>query len=467
MKVQKNNSLRNLWQNFDTEKKLLVIIIAVSILARLAAAFYLGDVVTDLPGTYDQISYHNLAIRVLEGHGFSFGMQWWPITPANAPTAHWSFLYTFYLVFVYRIFGIHPLAARLIQAILVGIIQPWLVYLIGRKIFGSGVGLITAALTAIYAYFIYYAATLMTEPLYISAILGCIYFCINLRESVAKLSITKMSTKKVTSRVWLSTVGIGFTLGAAILLRQLLLLLAVFLFIWLLWALKKQAISKILVIGIIIALCILPFTIYNYARFNRFVLLNTNAGYAFFWGNHPIYGTHFVPILTADMGSYQELIPPELRTLDEAALDQALMKRGFQFIFDDPVRYFFLSLSRIPVYFMFWPSQNSGVISNISRLGSFGIMWPFMLIGIILVLLKWKNFRIMDRQKDIVLMFGFMLLYTGMHILSWALIRYRLPVDAVGLLFAGFAIENILVRTGVVKRNYPKDENLLRYTLHT
>ena len=93
----------------------------------------------------------------------------------------------------------------------------------------------------------------MTEPLYISAILGCIYFCINLRESVAKLSITKMSTKKVTSRVWLSTVGIGFTLGAAILLRQLLLLLAVFLFIWLLWALKKQAISKILVIGIIIS----------------------------------------------------------------------------------------------------------------------------------------------------------------------------------------------------------------------
>ncbi len=96
---------------------------------------------------------------------------------------------------------------------------------------------------------------------------------------------------------------------------------------------------------------ILPFTAYNYARFGRFVLLNTNSGYAFFWGNHPIYGTHFVPILTPEMGSYQDLIPPEVRNLDEAALDQELMRRGLQFVIDDPGRYLLLSLSRIPVLF--------------------------------------------------------------------------------------------------------------------
>jgi hypothetical protein len=42
------------------------------------------------------------------------------------------------------------------------------------------------------------------------------------------------------------------------------------------------------------------------------VLINTNAGYAFFWANHPIYGAHFVPILTPEMGTYQSLIPQEL-----------------------------------------------------------------------------------------------------------------------------------------------------------
>ena len=55
-------------------------ILLISVLLRFGAAFYLGDKVVDLPGTYDQISYHTLAVRVLTGHGFSFATVWWPIT---------------------------------------------------------------------------------------------------------------------------------------------------------------------------------------------------------------------------------------------------------------------------------------------------------------------------------------------------------------------------------------------------
>ena len=100
--------------------------------------------------------------------------------------------------------------------------------------------------------------------------------------------------------------------------------------------------------GSLIVLIVLPFTIFNYLRFDRFVLLNTNAGYALFWSNHPIYGTQFVPILTDEMGSYLELIPEELLSLDEAALDQELLKIGVGFILEDPLRYLVLSISRIP-----------------------------------------------------------------------------------------------------------------------
>jgi hypothetical protein len=221
-------------------------------------------------------------------------------------------------------------------------------------------------------------------------------------------------------------------------------------------------------IGGILALCILPFTIFNYARFNRLVLLNTNAGFAFFWGNHPIYGTHFVPILTEEMGTYQDLIPPDLLGLDEAALDQALLKQGIQFITDDPVRYIYLTISRIPVYFKFWSSPDSSGISNASRMLSFGIFWPFMLIGILMVIFGWKRYGVLDRQKDLIMIIGFMVIYAGIHILSWTLIRYRLPVDAVAVLFAGLTLDKILVRTGVVKDfAQSKDEDLLHNTLHT
>jgi len=135
---------------FHNHRKMLVLIIVVSVLLRIGAAVYMGSEVVELPGTSDQISYHYLAIRVLQGHGFSFGENWWPVTKAGMPTAHWSFLYTFYLVGVYGLFGIQPLVARLIQALIVGILQPLLAYELGKKVFSPGVGLVAAAWIALY-----------------------------------------------------------------------------------------------------------------------------------------------------------------------------------------------------------------------------------------------------------------------------------------------------------------------------
>ena len=153
----------------------LVAIIALSVLARLAAGLLLGNQVESLPGTADQVSYHVLATRVIEGHGFTFGEPWWPATQPDSPTAHWSFLYTYYLVAVYSVLGVWPLAARLIQVIAVAVLMPVLAYSLGRQVFDQRTGLIAAALTAGYAYFVYYAAALMTESFYMCAILAALY----------------------------------------------------------------------------------------------------------------------------------------------------------------------------------------------------------------------------------------------------------------------------------------------------
>ena len=417
----------------------LTIILIVSVVLRVAAALYLGNQVEDLPGTSDQISYHALALRLIEGHGFTFGKPWWPATAANAPTAHWSYLYTVYLAAVYALFGVKPLAARLIQAVLVGIIQPYLVYLIGKRVFGKPAGLAAAGFTAIYTYFIYYSATLMTEPFYMTAILASLHFALVL---VARPAEPEEAAKQRT--VQKQAIALGLALSAAVLLRQLFLLFIPFLFLWIWWAGGRRRYSPLLIASLILVGCLLPITLFNYARFNRFVLLNTNAGYAFFWANHPIYGTRFVPILTPDMGSYQDLIPPELRGLDEASLDQALLQRGIGFILDDPVRYALLTFSRIPVYFMFWPSPGSGALSNLSRLTSFGLLWPFMLFGLVRASTKRSNF--------VILLYLFTGIYTAIHLLSWALIRYRLPVDAVLVIFAGQAAVGLTERVPALRQ---------------
>jgi len=408
----------------------LIMLIVLSVLARLASALYLGDKVEEMPGTFDQISYHLLAQRVLAGHGFSFEQPWWPVTAAGAPTAHWSFLYTFYLVLMYGVFGPHPLAARVIQAVIFGILQPYLTYRIGTLIFGKAAGLLAALLAAVYAYFIYYGGTLMTEPFYILAILGTLEISIRLGRDV-------MKEKRIGN--WLA---LGLMMGLAVLLRQVFLFMVPFILLWVGWAVsrRKNAFSllRLILPLVVIALMVVPFSLFNYLRFDNLVLLNTNSGYAFFWGNHPYYGTDFIPILPSE--KYIDLIPAELMGLDEAALDKALLSQALQFVLADPGRYLLLSLGRIPDFFMFWPSADSGTISNISRVASFGILWPFMLIGLIVAVRNAFSKGGEKLASPVILLFLFILVYSVIHILTWTLVRYRLPVDAIGLVFAGYLL---------------------------
>jgi hypothetical protein len=425
-------------------------ILLVSVLLRVAAAFYMGNEVVELPGTADQISYHNLALRVLGGHGLTFDQPWWPLTPAGAQTAHWSYLYTFYLVTVYGIFGPNPLAARILQAVLVGLLQPWLTYKIAQHIFRHPkIALLSAALVAGYAYFIYYAGTLMTEPFYITLILAAFFLALR---AVGDGNPAREGQTAGLRRSQL--IYLGLAVGGIVLLRQLFLLFIPFLLAWMWWkehvrrpaALRwrpvRTDLDLLIPLAVVIAL-VLPFSVFNTLRFGHFVLLNTNAGYAFFWGNHPIYGTQFVGILPSEMGSYGSLIPEELRGLDEAELDSALMRRAITFITDDPVRYMLLSLSRIPIYFQFWPSPESGRISNLSRVASFGLFWPFMVYGLVRAFLDGYAKRLDD---PVWLLPLFAAVYTGIHLLSWTLIRYRLPVDAVMLVFAAYGIFDLYQR---------------------
>lgn len=436
-------SIRVFDKNYTFSWQIVLLLIGIiAILARLLSAFYQGNTVTILPGIYDQVSYDSLARRVVDGYGFSFAENHWPMTQAGEPTAHWSFLYTLYLAVLYFLFGPQPLIPRLVQSVIVGGLQTYIIYLIGEKMFSKSVGLIAAGIIAFYIYFIYYSGALMTEPFYITAILYSLLVAIQLSENKSKHTDIKLG------------IFLGIALGITVLLRQVFLLFIPFLFLWIWMARFKRGfrlplVSTVLALALLL-LCIVPVTLYNQSRFGRFVLLNTNSGFAFFWGNHPIYGTHFLPILPEELGTYQDLVPVEIRHLDEAALDQELLRRGLQFVIDDPKRYILLSLSRIPAYFTFWPSSGSGIISNLSRVGSFGIMLPFMLYGLFLAIKR----TVSEKGNPIInliisptgLLLLFTIIYSSIHLLTWALIRYRLPVDAALIPFAGLAIYDLYSR---------------------
>ena len=115
-----------------TRRVNLPLILLMAILLRLVFGLYLGNTV---PLNTDETSYNALGARLAAGHGFSFDRGWYPFTPPETPTAHWSFLYSLFVAAVYKVTGAQPLAARLVSAILGGILLPWMMYRLARRLY--------------------------------------------------------------------------------------------------------------------------------------------------------------------------------------------------------------------------------------------------------------------------------------------------------------------------------------------
>jgi hypothetical protein len=403
--------------------------LAVAVLLRVGYALYLGGEVASPPLLVDQVSYHTLATRVLDGHGFSFPTAWYPNAAPDSPTSFWSFGYVLYLAAIYGALGVQPLMARLAGAVLSGLLLPWLVYRLARRLFPDQgpVALVAAGCAAFYAYFVLYGATLMTESFYIAALLW------TLERSMALTERPTLAGGAV----------LGLGLGIATLLRQSILPWAAVLVLWLLWAgwragRLRRMVMGLFAAGVVLALFILPFALRNYRAYGGFLLLNSNTGYAMYSAQHPMHGTSFHEFAAAP-------IPEELRGLDEAQLDRELLRRGIGFVLAEPGRYLLLSLSRVRDYFEFWPTPDTSLIHNLGRTGSFGLFLPFMVGGVWLAL----RGAGLDRRRHSWLRFSttplalallFMAFYSLLHILTWAMPRYRLPVDAVALPFAALAL---------------------------
>ena len=263
---------------------------------------------------------------------------------------------------------------------------------------------------------------------------------------------------------------LGGAIAVTALLRQLFLLMVPPILAWMVWELAihrdgtgrpvmapAALVGRIAITVAVLAACILPWTVRNYRAFGQFVLLNTNAGFVFFWANHPIHGTQFIPILASGPTNYLTLLPREFEALNEAQLDRALLVKGFGFVRDDPQRYLLLSCSRAKEYFRFWPAPDSGRTSNYVRMLSFGLALPLLLAGVALTFTRRGGEAHVLSGATLLLLVA--TLYSVVHLLTWTLVRYRLPVDAITMPFVGVSLVALLSR---LRRLVPALEGPLR-----
>jgi peptidoglycan/LPS O-acetylase OafA/YrhL len=68
---------------------------------------------------------------------------------------------------------------------------------------------------------------------------------------------------------------------------------------------------------------------------------------------------------------------------------------------------------------------------------SFGLLAPFLVGGVILAIVRQRS---EDPPRGAVLLLLVAGLYTLLHLLTWSLVRYRLPVDAITMPLAAYCV---------------------------
>lgn len=409
-------------------------ILAVALALRVGAALYLGPEVQGLSGAFDEVTYSELGHRFATGHGLTFAENWYPWIQADAPQSYFSFAMSGSLGLLYWLFGYQPLTARLLMALMsTGVVA--MTYVVGRRFFSERAATLAALVAAVHAYLIFYGAALVTETPFTFFLLTAIYAADRLRS-------------EPTPRLW---VALGAAVVCAVHLRMAVVFFVPFLLWWAMGAQPARRRTWAVVPVVALMVSVLPFTLWNYKTWGYPLVLQSQFGHVFWNGNHPGHRGDFHPYRVFD-------IPPEVLALDnDALITNRLLELGVKRVQEDPGDFARLSLTRLRELFVFWPTANSSTDANALRVLSVGILAPFTLAGVLMGAPNWR------RLAPIYL---FLATHVGIHAATWAMVRYRVPLDPFFALFASSAM--LALKDRVVNPRARVDpKTALASTMHT
>lgn len=390
--------------------KSLVIVLMIALVIRILVALYLGDQVSGLSGAHDEISYDTLAQRFITGHGLTFPRPWYPWIEANAQQSYFSVTMSLYLAAIYATFGYQPVVARLVMAILSTLIVG-AIFLLARHLFGERVAFISGLIAAGYAYFIFYGVALVTETPFMLALLIAILLAYRIVESPS---------------IWLWG-AFGGGVAITVLLRMAVLFYIPALVMWIAFRQRGRWTGIIILVAILV-LAVSPFTVRNYYLWGKFLLLESQFGHVFWNGNHPDHQGNFNPCKVFPIPEYV------LASKNEAEITNRLLWMGIENVRRDPTHFFVLTMTRLRELFKFWPTSDSTWSANALRVLSFGVMLPFALVGLLLNAKRWR---------ELMPILLFLVIHTGIYAVSWTMIRYRIPLDALLVIFAAFTVNEL------------------------
>jgi len=376
----------------------------------------------------DEVDYYRLAHSLIDGRGY--------ISPGGELTSSRPPLYSAFVAAGYALTGGTVQAVRFLQATLdLGTVA--LTYLIGRRLFGRGPGLLAALLISVNLGTVAATGRLLSETLFTFLLMATV--------AVTVRWLWAMREGRVQAVVALG-IGIGVLLGVATLTRGIFLLYTVPLIVvaaWTRWvhepasdrvpsapSLRKATWGAILVVPLTFALVLTPWTVRNYRVHGAFVPVTTQTGTMLYASYHPqgIFGLSPRDEVTAAAAQLSE--PEASAALVRAAVDSIRTSPGKALRLEAlKVLYFWVPLDWeiLPFYGAFNPTY------------AFIAIWS--LIYVVLRSPPENSPPTWPAWLPIPYFFGMALLFQGSP-------RYRLPVEPLLALFAAAGLATLDRRVG-------------------
>ncbi|WP_394841628.1 glycosyltransferase family 39 protein [Pendulispora brunnea] len=289
---------------------------AVALGVRLAVVAWAWRI---FPPSADGTYYHKLAVRLAEGHGYTW---LWP-DGAVTYAAHYPVGYPALMALGYALFGVHPVVA-MVQNALLGAAMAWATHVLVEPIVSRGVHprapFLAALGVGLHPALVPYTAALMTE--------GTTTALLTVAAAFASRARGVSAPRRVVP--WLLAAGI--TMGIATLVRPQSLVLAPALGVLALarsFSWRARAAAAGAVLGVTL-LCCAPWTLRNCMHMHRCALVSVNAGWNMFIGEE------------TRSGAWEEArFPEECSTVwDEAEKDVCLERVARRRIREAPAAWF-------------------------------------------------------------------------------------------------------------------------------
>jgi 4-amino-4-deoxy-L-arabinose transferase-like glycosyltransferase len=243
------------------ERRWLVLVVLVATVTRLAWVLYAAR---EPHGFHDPTLYEVFAARIADGHGY---------TAANGEaTAYYPVGYPAALGAVVWLVGVTPIpesipmTAALLNLVL-GVGTVALTFEIGRRLFDNRVGLVSAAIVALWPNLIFHTAVILTETLFIFLAMVAVLLLVALPSSARWIG-------------WRRWVAFGAVLASSALVRPislmflpaLLVVLVVARFGW------PLAIRYVGIAGLAVVVVLVPWAVRNVRETDSLVVISTNLG---------------------------------------------------------------------------------------------------------------------------------------------------------------------------------------------